>query len=213
MGCFLYCVDKKIDGERSFTYTINMKNTDDAQNKIKSFWDRNKRMPSFSEIATALGYKSKNSVFKLIEKLEEIGFVSKDRSGKLVPGDGWSGIKILGLVEAGFPSPAEQQTADVISLDDFLISNRESSFILEVKGESMIDAGIHEGDLVVADRSKDPRLGDIVIADVDGGWTMKYLREKKGQKYLEPANDDYDDIHPEGQMQIGAVVVSVIRKY
>lgn len=202
-----------IDGERSFTYTINMKNMDDAQSKIKSFWDRNRRMPSFSEVAKLLGYKSKNSVFKLVEKLEEAGFVSRDASGKLLPGGDWSGVRVLGLVEAGFPSPAEQATSDTISLDDFLITNRESSFILEVKGESMIDAGIQEGDLVVADRSKEPRLGDIVIADVDGGWTMKYLREKKGQKYLEAANDDYDDIYPEGQMQIGAVVTSVIRKY
>ena len=67
---------KMIDGERSFTYTINMKNMDDAQSKIKSFWDRNRRMPSFSEVAKLLGYKSKNSVFKLVEKLEEAGFVS-----------------------------------------------------------------------------------------------------------------------------------------
>lgn len=190
-----------------------MKNIEDAQNKIKNFWDRNKRMPSFSEIAVLLGYKSKNSASKLIDKLEKFGFVSRDSSGKLLPGEDWRGIKVLGLVEAGFPSPAEEDNADVISLDDYLIKNRASSFMLEVKGDSMIDAGIHQGDLVVADRSKEPRLGDIVIADVDGGWTMKYLREKNGQKYLEAANPDYDDIYPEGEMSIGAVVVSVIRKY
>ena len=190
-----------------------MKNIEDAQNKIKHFWDRNRRMPSFSEIASLLGYKSKNSASKLIDKLDEIGFISKDSNGKLIPGEGWSGVRVLGLVEAGFPSPAEEENSDVISLDDYLIKNRSSSFMLEVKGDSMIDAGIHEGDLVIADRSKEPRIGNIVIADVDGGWTMKYLREKNGQKYLEAANPDYDDIYPEGEMTIGAVVVSVIRKY
>jgi len=170
-------------------------------------------MPSFSELGNLAGYKSKNAVSKLVDKLTDEGFIFKDKKGKIVPGENWQGIKMLGLVEAGFPSPADEDSSDVISLDDFLIENRESSFILKVKGDSMIDAGIHNGDLVIADRGKDPKVGDIVIADVDGGWTMKYLRKKSGSLYLEPANKNYKDIFPEGELSIGAVVRAVVRRY
>ena len=180
---------------------------------LKKFYGSFKRMPSFSELGNLAGYKSKNAVSKLVDKLTDEGFIFKDKKGKIVPGENWQGIKMLGLVEAGFPSPADEDSSDVISLDDFLIENRESSFILKVKGDSMIDAGIHNGDLVIADRGKDPKVGDIVIADVDGGWTMKYLRKKSGSLYLEPANKNYKDIFPEGELSIGAVVRAVVRRY
>jgi len=190
-----------------------MSNTETAKEKLKTFWDRHRRMPSFSEVAKLMGYKSKNAASKLIDRLEEEGFVEQDKKGKIIPGDGWAGLRMLGLVEAGFPSPAEEDNSDVISLDDFMIENRTSSFILKVKGDSMIDAGIHNGDLVIADRGKEPRLGDIVIAELDSEWTMKYLRESKGRRYLEAANSDYPDMCPEGELKIGAVVTGVMRKY
>ena len=85
--------------------------------------------------------------------------------------------------------------------------------MLEVKGDSMIDAGIQEGDLVIAERGKEPKQGDIVIADVDGGWTMKYYRKKGGQVYLEPANKNYKPIYPTESLNIAAVVKGVVRKY
>lgn len=170
-------------------------------------------MPSFSEVAKLMGYKSKNAASKLIDKLEEEGFVEQDSKGKIIPGTMWSGLPLLGLVEAGFPSPAEEDNSDVISIDEFLIDNKGSSFILRVKGDSMIDAGIHNGDLVIADRGKEPKIGDIVIAELDSEWTMKYLRENQGRKYLEAANSDYPDMCPEGELKIGAVVTGVMRKY
>jgi repressor LexA len=77
----------------------------------------------------------------------------------------------------------------------------------------MIEAGINEGDMVIAERTESPREGDIVIAEVDGGWTMKYLRKRNGNYYLEPANKDYKDIIPEAEMKVAAVVKGVIRKY
>ena len=87
-------------------------------------------------------------------------------------------VPLLGIVEAGFPSPAEEELIDTMSLDEYLIENKEASYILRVKGDSMIDAGIREGDLVIVERTNAPRVGDIVIAEVDGEWTMKYLRKR-----------------------------------
>ena len=101
-----------------------------------------------------------------------------------------------------------------------LIKDKDSSYMLEVKGESMIDAGIHEGDMVIAEKvsaegkgKKEVRDGDIVIALVDGGWTMKYYRNRLGKIYLEPANKNFNNIYPENELEIAAIVKGVIRKY
>ena len=186
---------------------------EEYKNKITSFYKRNKRMPGYKEIMDLVGFKSKNAVYKLINKLVEEGVVSKDSKGRLTPNKLISEVPILGLVEAGFPSPAEEALADTMSLDEYLIDNKESTFLLEVKGDSMIDEGIKEGDLVVAERKGEPRDGDIVIAEVDGGWTMKYYRKKGNQIYLEPANKKYKPIYPKEELRVAAIVKGVIRKY
>lgn len=187
--------------------------SENYKNKIINFYRENKRMPAYAEIMKLLGFKSKNSVFKLINKLISEGVVDKDSSGRLVPNKLFGEIPLLGLVEAGFPTAAEEELVDTMSLDDYLIENKESSYMLEVKGDSMIDAGIQEGDLVIAERRNNPKDGDIVIAEVDGGWTMKYFRKKGGVVYLEPANKNFKPIYPKNDMKIAAVVKGVVRKY
>jgi SOS regulatory protein LexA len=187
------------------------------KNKIISFYKQNKRMPVYTEIMKLLGFKSKNAVAKVIDKLIIEGVLDKDSSGHIIPNKLIGEIPLLGLVEAGFPTVAEEIDLDMINIDDYLIKDKDSSYMLEVKGESMIDAGIHEGDMVIAEKvtenSKPVRDGDIVIAMVDGGWTMKYYRNRLGKVYLEPANKDFKNIYPENQLEIAAVVKGVIRKY
>ena len=120
--------------------------------------------------------------------------------------------RLLGTVEAGFPSPAEEELCDTLSLDEYLISNREATYLLRVKGDSMIEAGILEGDMVLVERTNDAKVGDIVIAEVDGEWTMKYLRKGQDGYYLQAANPKYPLIVPSGDLKIAAVVTCVIRK-
>ncbi|MBX4210514.1 transcriptional repressor LexA [Candidatus Parcubacteria bacterium] len=183
------------------------------KNKIIAFYRRHKRMPVYGEIMTLVGFKSKNAVYKLVNKLVEAGIVEKDSRGKLIPKNIFGETPVLGLVEAGFPSAAEEELVDTMSLDEFLIENKEASYILRVKGESMIDAGICDGDMVIAERKGDPKDGDIVIAEVDGGWTMKYFRKRNGKVYLEPANKDFSNIYPTHDLKVAAIVRAVIRKY
>ncbi len=123
------------------------------------------------------------------------------------------GLAVSGRVHAGFPSPAEEELLDTMSLDEYLIENKEATFILKVSGNSMIDAGIMPQDLVLVERTNEAKPGDIVIAEVDGKWTMKYLRQKGSRMYLEPANKKYAPIYPEEELKISAVVKAVIRKY
>ncbi|OHA92425.1 MAG: repressor LexA [Candidatus Zambryskibacteria bacterium RIFCSPHIGHO2_01_FULL_49_18] len=184
-----------------------------SKEKIYTFYKEHRRMPSYSEIGKLVGFASKNAVSRLVQKLIKEGAVSKDTQGRLLPMRAQGEIQMLGLVEAGFPAVAEAELADTITLDEYLIDNREASFLLRVKGDSMIDAGIQEGDLVLVERGREVRQGDIVIAEVDGEWTMKYYRTKAGKVYLEPANKNYPLIFPTQALNIAAIVRAVIRKY
>lgn len=181
--------------------------------KIKKFFTEKQRMPSYAELAKLLGYASKNAAYYIVEKLEEQGIIAKDGTGKMIPGRAFRELKVLGLIEAGFPEAAEEDVLDTMSLDEYLIPNKTASFMLKVKGYSMKDAGIVDGDMVIVERTTNPKPGTIVIAEVDGAWTMKYYRVKNGQPYLEAANPAYKPIYPQEDLKVTAVVKAVIRKY
>lgn len=186
---------------------------EDHRRKIIGFYERHHRMPMYLEMMHLTGFRSKNAVYKLIEKLAEEGVVLKDKRGRLSPGRLMRGTRLLGLVEAGFPSPAEEELLDVMDFDEYLTPNKEQSYILRVKGDSMLDAGIQPGDMVVVERRANYKAGDIVIATVDGEYTMKYLQKRAGKYYLEPANAKYKPIYPRENFRVEAVVTAVVRKY
>jgi SOS regulatory protein LexA len=142
------------------------------------------------------------------------GLLTPDAQGRLLSRASNDTLPILGIVEAGFPSPAEEELLDTMRLDDFLLGERkEARYLLHVKGDSMIGACICDGDLVIVERTNAPRVGDIVIAEVDGEWTMKYLRQRGERFYLEAANPAYKPIVPKEALKVVAVVTAVIRKY
>jgi len=170
-------------------------------------------MPSYGEIMKLLGFKSKNSAFKFVKKLISDNIVERDSSGHLIPLHIFGELRVLGTVEAGFPSPAEEELSDTMSLDEYLIENKDATFMLKVKGDSMIDAGIMPGDMVLVERGPEPKEGNIVIAEIDSGWTMKYFRKQNGQVVLVPANKKYKTIIPKNELRVAAVVKAVIRKY
>lgn len=180
---------------------------------IAEFYRRKGRMPSYSEIAELTGFRSKNAVHKLVKKLEQQGVLERDDKGRLIALSLAAPVKLLGTVEAGFPSPAEEELADTLSLDDLLIQNPEATFLLKVSGDSMSEAGILPGDMVLVDRGEPPKSGDIVIAEVDGEWTMKYLKKRGDTVILVPANPKYQPIRPKKELKIAGVVTAVVRKY
>jgi len=180
---------------------------------ISQFYYRKGRMPSFSEVGKIVGLRSKNAVSKLIGNLEKLKVLTRDDRGKLIPESIAYPVKILGTVEAGFPSPAEEELVDALSLDDLLIQNRDATFLLKVSGDSMSGAGILPGDMVIVDRGQPPKSGDIVIAEIDGEWTMKYLRKRGAGVALIPANPQYKPIRPKNELKIAGVVTAVVRKY
>ena len=180
---------------------------------IQSFYRHQRRMPSYSEICELFGYKSKNAAAKMVQKLQRYGVLEKDPTGHLIPTFNATSLRLLGYIEAGFPAPVEEQEIDTMTLDEWLVDDKDATYLLRVKGDSMIDASIAEGDYVLVERTSNIKPGDIVVACLDGDWTLKYLREKNGQRYLEAANEAYGDMYPEQSLEVEARVISVIRKY
>ncbi|MBU3668568.1 MAG: repressor LexA [Candidatus Taylorbacteria bacterium] len=185
-----------------------------AQKQIYTFFSTHKRMPSYQEICTICKLGSKNTAHTLVQKLKATGALETDKLGKILPTKHkQSSIKLLGLVEAGFPTPSEESLHEQISLDDWVIQKKESSYMLKVKGDSMKDAGILDGDMVIVERTTTPKIGQIVVAEIDGSYTLKYLRKGSSRYFLEAANSKYKPMYPTEELQIIAVVKAVVRKY
>jgi repressor LexA len=181
--------------------------------KIQTFYRDHKRMPSYSELMAVVGFRSKNAASKLVERFVRRDWLEKDAAGKILPGRRFHDLRLLGTVAAGFPSPAEEELADTISLEELLIRKKDATYLLKVNGESMIEAGILPGDYLLVERGAVPQDGDIVIAQVDRDWTMKFFRRRGNKVFLEAANQHYQPIHPTEELKIAAVVTSVIRRY
>lgn len=188
-------------------------NPRDYQKKIKDFYKKENRMPTYSEMMKLFGFKSKNAVFKVVEKLLDLNLVEKDHLGRLLPASTMSDVPMLGFVTAGFPADVESELTDRVNLDDLLIGKKEMTYLLTVDGDSMIGEHIEDGDMVLVEKTENAKDGDIVIAQIDGEFTMKYLRDKGGKRWLEPANPKYKPLYPEYELKIIAKLKAVIRKY
>lgn len=197
--------------------------------------------PSFDEMKDALQLASKSGVHRLVSALEERGFIRRlahraralevlkmpdsaapKSSGNVVEADFRRGreseygidVPVLGRIAAGVPIEAIQHEVDRLSVPAAMISGGEH-FALEVRGDSMIDAGILEGDLVVIKRADTANTGDIVVALVhDQEATLKKLRKKGGSIALEAANPAYETrIFGPGEVKVQGRLVGLIRRY
>ncbi len=183
-----------------------------ALGRLRRFVNEHKRPPSFDEIRAVFGYRSKNAAFWLVEKLLKQGLIAKDTKGKLMI-EPAPLMRFLGSVQAGFPAYTEAQPPETLDLNRHLVQDPENSFLLKVTGDSMVDAGIYEGDLAVVEKDRRPRPRDIVVARIDGDWTLKYYDKKAGKPLLLAANKRYPSITPKEELVIAGVVVAVIRRY
>ena len=117
-------------------------------------------------------------------------------------------------ISAGFPSPADDFKETRISLDEELITNKEATFFAKVNGQSMIGAGLDDNDLLVIDRSLEPENNKIAVCFLDGEFTVKRLKVKNGEVWLQPENPNYPiiKITEENDFVIWGIVTSVIKK-
>ena len=174
---------------------------------IKSSSDSQGYAPSMREIGDAAGLNSPASVKYQLDILEEKGFIRRDenrgRAMEVVLPDSMTGesattdktrfIPLVGSIAAGVPITADQQVEETLPLPESLVGKGDL-FMLKVKGESMIDAAICDGDYVVIRQQKDANNGEIVAAMIDGEATVKTFSRKGGHIWLLPANDDFAPI-------------------
>lgn len=176
--------------------------------------------PSISEMAEHLGVNSKNAVAKLLNSLESGGYIEtsgKARGIKVLNSladslqKGLIRVPVIGSVQAGSPHLAEEFIEEWINLPQTFVKGRRDVFLLRVRGDSMINAGIHEGDLVIVRPTKEAKNNDIVVALLHDEATVKRFVQIKNRAYLKAENPDYQNIYPKEEWMIQGKVVGVIR--
>lgn len=182
------------------------------------------KSPTLREMREHFGVSSDNSILKHLKALEEKGYLSKDDTPrgiglldsvkeKLEAVSNITRIPLLGMIPAGGPVLAEEHAISYFEVGNDFLKKPQGSFALKVSGLSMINAGILEGDFVIANRELPVKDGDVVVALVDGKNTVKRYRKKDHQVWLEAENPDYSDIHPDEYLEVQGVVTAVIRMY
>jgi repressor LexA len=176
--------------------------------------------PSISEMATYLKVRSKNAVAKLSASLEQSGHIKTDGRARGVTVLDTLGealeknlirVPLLGFIQAGSPHLAEEQIEEWINLPQTMVKGRRDVFLLRVRGDSMKNAGIFEGDLVIVKPVKEAKNRDIVVALLHDEATVKRLIYVKNRAYLKAENPDFENIYPQTEWTIQGKVVGVIR--
>ena len=189
-------------------------NDQDHLATLQGYYAEHRVLPSYARLMTLLGYASKSAVKKALERLEETGFLERTSDGDWAPSDRFFERAIANQpIPAGMPTTADSDMHEPITIDRFLIEQPAKTVLIRVKGDSMIDAGIHNGDLAVVERTSDASPGDIVVAIVDDEFTLKTLARDREGYHLQPANTNYPVIRPKGKLEIFGVMVGLVRKY
>ena len=185
------------------------------------YFNKNHVYPTFDEMRDFLQIKSKSGIHKLLLSLEEKGFVNrlphKARALSINTNvnENEKDLPFLGRIAAGNPIEAITENFEQISVPNYLINNKDEHFTLEVTGDSMIDAGIFDGDIVVIRKTQAANSGDIIVALIDQNEvTLKRFRSFKNSIALEPANKNYKiRIFGEDRVKIQGKLVGLIRKF
>lgn len=181
--------------------------------QLQDYYARHGVFPPYSGIGELLGLKSKSSVAALVARLRLEGFLEAMPDRRLKPGPRFFERVLAESVRAGFPQAADDSARDSLTIDEYLIEHPSRTVLVRVKGDSMVDAGIHPGDIAVVERTHSARPGDLVVAIVDDEFTLKRLARDKEGFLLLPANPAYPPIRPKGSLELFGVVVGIIRKY
>lgn len=180
--------------------------------KLKDLYGK-EALPSFEIIAKKFGFKHKNSVWQYFNKLKEENLIYENNNRFYINKDLFGAVLFSSVVKAGFASVADDYVEKRVSLDESFDINNPSTFLFTVSGDSMMDLGIFEGDKVIVQKTNTAKNGDIVIAFIDGGYTLKTYRNKNGKVWLEPANSNYPNLYPKEQLVIFGIAQGIVRKF
>jgi len=182
--------------------------------KLQDYYADHKVIPSYSVLATLWGISAKSWVSECVKRFEEAGYLDWTPDNQLKPGKRFFERRIAHQpVQAGMPNPAVADGYDFVSsIDEMLVRIPSKTTLVRVKGDSMIDAGILDGDHLVVEVQPHANVHDIVVAIVDNEFTVKYLEREKSGFVLKPANKAFPVIRPRGRLEIFGVMAGLVRR-
>ncbi len=182
--------------------------------KLQDYYADWKSIPSYAKLCEVFGIVSKSWVKTILTRLSEADFIERTPDGVWVPTRSFFARPLAeSSVQAGMPVSVTATEGEHFVIDDMLIETPSKTTLIPVKGDSMIEAGIHDGDIAVVEKRMTANVGDIVVAIVDNDYTLKTLDKERGQYILRPANQAFPVIRPQGSLEIFGVLVGLIRKY
>ena len=183
--------------------------------RLRDHYAEHRYIPSFEQLKRLMGFDSRTSSSKLLARLESAGFIERTADNKAwIPSARFFERHLADTaVRAGAPDMIEGTQGELFLIDQYLVRQPSSTVVVPVTGDSMIDAGIHDGDRVVVERTRSAKAGDFVVAVVDGEFTLKELIAEKGKFALKPHNPAYPIIRPKGQLEIYGVVTGLVRRF
>lgn len=226
-GLFFHCllaapgIDRRTGGVNNYSMALTERQRD-IYNFILAYRRENGCSPSIPEIQQRFGIRSPNGVAGHLHALQAKGAIRLSRRGSRcidvpaipAPGVRLTALPVVGAIPAGLPQSVSGAAEGDAWLDRTLLGfkPRPGSFLLKVRGDSMKDAGILDGDLVLVEPNPAPRAGQIVAALIDGESTLKRLVKVRGAWFLKAENPAYPELHPRADLVIQGVVRTVIRR-
>ena len=181
--------------------------------ELRDYFAKHRVLPSYARIGSLVGLRSKGSVAEMVMRLKAERFLESTSDRRLKPGPRFFERDTFESVQAGSPTAVFDASQDSLNIDEYLISNPSKTVLITVKGDSMLDAGIRNGDRVVVEKRSNANVGDIVVAMLNNEFTIKRFDRERGRVVLRPENKAYPVIRPRGDAEIFGVVVGLIRKY
>ena len=181
--------------------------------RLQDYYARWRSLPAYGPLRAVLGLASRDGVAQVLRRLRAAGFLERSPAGRWTP---TARFFARPLAEAAVPAGQPVAAADggeASSIDAYLIRRPSRTVLVPVTGDSMIDAGIRPGDRVVVERDVPARPGDVVVAVIDGEFTLKTLAVEDGEAVLVPANSAYPVLRPGDRLQVFGVVVGLVRSY
>lgn len=182
--------------------------------KLQDYYADWKSIPSYAKLCEVFGIASKSWVKAILTRLGAAGFIERTPDGVWVPTRQFFARPLAeSSVQAGMPVSVTATHGDFFVIDEMLVDTPSRTTLIPVRGDSMIDAGIHDGDIAVVEKRNLANAGEIVVAIVDNEFTLKTLDKERGQFILRPANQAYPVIRPRGSLEIFGVLIGLVRKY
>jgi repressor LexA len=181
--------------------------------RLQDYYARWRSLPAYGPLQAVLGLASRSAVEKVLHRLDAAGFLARTPDKRWTPT-----ARFFERPHAECPVPAglplaTADSGDTRSIDAWLVRHPSRTVLIPITGDSMIEAGIHSGDVAVVERDAPARPGDPVIAVIDNEFTLKTLAVEDGEAVLKPANPAYSTLRPGNHLTIFGVVVGLIRNY